>query len=41
MTLFKVSGCGVTAVCEGGEPLIYWCQLIIERGGVPEVVRLV
>jgi hypothetical protein len=30
-----VQGCGVSAICNTPEGVVYWMQQIVEHGGVP------
>jgi hypothetical protein len=34
---FRVSGAGVTVICEKGQSMIWWIEQIIVRGGTPDV----
>lgn len=36
-TPYLVQGCGITAICEEGEVMLWILQRIVEKGGVPEV----
>jgi hypothetical protein len=40
MEIFKVSGCGVSLICQKGEQMVEWIAYIVARGGVPEIVKL-
>ena len=35
--LFKVSGCGITAICQRGESMLWIIRMIIYKGGVPDI----
>ncbi len=34
-----VSGCGISAICSSQDGITWWTSAIIERGGVPIVMR--
>jgi hypothetical protein len=38
--VYKVSGCGISAIGVASESLKWVMVRIIEKGGIPEVVRL-
>ena len=37
MNLYLVQGCGISAICEKGESMLWILNRIIEKGGVPIV----
>jgi len=39
MTLYRVSGCGITAVCQKGDSMLWLIQMIIFKGGIPSIEK--
>lgn len=37
---FLVSGCGVSMVCYDVKAVMGWVEMILDRGGVPEVKEI-
>lgn len=35
-----VSGCGISAICETKESMLFWIDQIIRHGGVPVVIQV-
>lgn len=41
MKTYKVTGCGVTLICQEGPSMLEWIHyMIFEKGGVPEVTLI-
>lgn len=40
MEFFKVTGCGVTLLCQKNQSMLEWLSYIITHGGVPVVERI-
>lgn len=38
--LFLVQGCGMSLICARGQRMLEWIDEILNRGGIPEITRL-
>jgi len=38
--VYRISGCGVSLICEEGQTMLWWISYMIDRGGAPEIQRI-